>query len=121
MRREKDPSQAILSKERFGRTALEELSGAARLRRLAELSEILTREIASAESHSAFFGHSPSVIESLRAIGHDLWSWEYDGDSFELWGGDYSNPSEAGKLQIEFLFPGKVRASWDQGDEPDAI
>ena len=110
----------VLSEERFGRAALESLVGSDRLHRLVELSGVLTQEIESADTHDAFFRRSPELIESLKSIGHDLWSWDYDGDSYEMWGGDYSNPNSAGKLLVEFFFPGRVRASWQVEEEHNA-
>ncbi|MEM6797695.1 MAG: hypothetical protein AAF725_27250 [Acidobacteriota bacterium] len=110
-----------LPEKRFGRVALESLSGAARLRRLEELSELLTERVASVDDHWEFFRLTSVIIEPLREIGHDLWGLDYDGEAYEVWGGNYMRPETAGKLQVEFFFPGRVRAGWAPDEQLDDI
>ena len=58
-----------------------------------------------------------STIEALRTVGHDLWSLDDDGDSWQAWCGDYSRaePSQA-ELILEFRGPARVEVTWLQGN-----
>jgi len=48
----------------------------------------------------------------LRSMGHDLWSLDSDGETFEIWAGDYIRPHISGRLVITFRYPDHVRAEW---------
>ncbi|GAA6140176.1 hypothetical protein NBRC116583_39240 [Arenicella sp. 4NH20-0111] len=93
---------------KFGRAFLESFSEEQREIKLEELKSILEGRLLKALSHKDFFDETYRIIDGLKSVGHDLWSWGYDGSSKELWGGDYMKPSEMGQLKIEFIFPGQV-------------
>jgi len=99
-----------MDEELYGRTVLEELDEEARIERLHELEKMLLQRLAKKDSDS-FFDDTNKIIESLRSIGHDLWSWDYDGET-ELWGGNYQKPELCGKLIIKFNPSFKVKVEW---------
>ena len=52
------------------------------------------------------------LIDKLRLLGHDLWSWDYDGESVEEWGGDYMAPKSMGRLIVCVHREWRVRVDW---------
>ncbi len=97
----------------FGRKALEELSGAERKLRLHSLQGLLVKKLSVHTSEKEFFGGMQKAKDSLRNIGHDLWSHGYDGET-EVWGGDYMKPQTFGKLLISFNFEKKAIVEWNE-------
>ncbi len=53
------------------------------------------------------------IIEALRGVGHDIWSYDEERSS---WCGDWAEPIPGGSLGIEGL-GGECRVSWrtDEG------
>ncbi len=101
---------------RFGRKLLEELPARKRRRRLAQLETELNHRLQSYRGEN-YWREVDSIIEDLRAVGHDLWSHDYSG-SWHIWGGDYMRPETAGKLQIRFDCEGDLWISWHSVDSP---
>ncbi len=97
----------------FSRTTLENLTDIERKSRFSELEEILNRGLESITQHELFQKKIDYVIDELKRIGHDLWSWDYDGENY-VWGGDYTNKENSGKLILEFISPNKVRVMWNK-------
>ena len=54
---------------------------------------------------------SAIVVEALRAAGHELFGFDEDGESFELWTTDWSKPSRSG-LTLTFDIEDGARAEW---------
>jgi hypothetical protein len=52
------------------------------------------------------------AIAEMRALGHDLWRHDWDGESRELWGWDYAKKEGTGLLQLQFRFRGEVKTFW---------
>ena len=61
---------------------------------------------------AAYWREVERVIDDLRAVGHDLWSHDYDGQRRMLWGWDYMRPEIAGQLQIQFDHQGTAKVFW---------
>jgi len=102
-----------MNEEKFCRTTLESLGEEARNKRLQELQDILTSRFSEISEHLEFFKEIDPTIAELKEIGHDLWSWDYDGEKTEVYGGDYMRPETAGKLVIEFTFPKVIKVKWE--------
>ena len=51
-----------------------------------------------------------SIIEGLRLVGHDLWSFDEEND-FEIWCPDYSGGQGRG-LILTFRVDGPVEVDW---------
>ena len=103
-----------MDKEIFGKEALEQLSGSERNLRLRLLQGLLVQRLSLHASEKEFFSDMRQIVESLKEMGHDLWSRSYDGET-EVWGGDYTKPKTSGKLIISFNFDKKAFVEW----EPD--
>ena len=74
-----------------------------------ELASVLCLRIAqSGDFHSAV----QEQIDALRALGHDLWSFD-ESDQSEAWCPDYTKPALAG-LCITFTRAG-VLVDWSSG------
>ncbi len=100
------------SVESFSRTILESLTHGDRRERLAALAQALTHRLAEHSQWNEYWREVDAVIAELRALGHDLWSHDYDGERRHLWGWDYMHPKTAGYLQIQFDFEGPVMTFW---------
>jgi hypothetical protein len=62
-----------------------------------------------------------SAIDALRLVGHDLWSFDEDGQGWQAWCGDYSKPEGSQtELILEFRIPDRVEVTWLRG-KPKAI
>jgi len=96
------------------RTVIDALPDPDREKRLHELEAAISRRVGAASSPEAFMRECRRVIDELRALGHDLWSWDSDGES-ETWGGDYMHPETAGRLLVMFEFRGTTRVAWWDG------
>ena len=96
----------------FSRDAIENLPAEARRVRLAQLGEELSLRLRAHPDWAAYWLEVQCVIDDLRAVGHDLWSHDYDGQRRMLWGWDYMRPEIAGQLQIQFDHQGTVKVFW---------
>ena len=96
----------------FARAVIEALPEPARRDRLAQLRAQIDAALAGHRDWDDYWARTQAVIDGLKAIGHDLWSHDYDGERRALWGWDYMRPEGAGKLQIEFDHQGTVRTFW---------
>ncbi len=73
----------------FAKSELDTLSPADRLARCSALGDLLTLRIRTARNfHSAV----RAAVSELRALGHDLWSFD-ESDDFEIWCPNYAQPS----------------------------
>ncbi|HSF39570.1 MAG TPA: hypothetical protein VLT87_07235 [Thermoanaerobaculia bacterium] len=94
--------------ERFDKNRFMAASHADRLRLCAELAADISSRLQGKESfHCEVIG----MVEELRSLGHDLWSYDED-DDFEVWGPNYHVSSGPG-LVITFAID-RVEVSWAQ-------
>jgi len=57
------------------------------------------------------FGETVSAcVEELRALGHDLWSFD-ESDDFQAWCPNYDNPTGPGVV-VTFSVPDEVSVEW---------
>jgi hypothetical protein len=89
--------------------ALDESSRALRLR---EFEGVLASRFDEGLTREQFFATANRLVEELRALGHDIWSFDSDGETFEIWCGDYTKKGGGGPLSIEFRYPNKVGIEW---------
>ena len=101
----------------FSRKNFDALPEDERIVLLNELNILLSSRLPNDLDRREFFTESSKIISDLKSHGHDIWSWGYDGEATELWGGDYMHPEEMGQLKVEFTYPGQVRVFW--GDIED--
>jgi len=81
-------------------------------RRLAERVSALFQAPTESWQSTAF-----AAIEGLRSVGHDLWSLDDDGDGWQTWCGDYSQPAPSpAELILEFRAPDGVEVTWLRGN-----
>jgi hypothetical protein len=76
------------------------LGAADRPRLLEELSAELTRRLRAAADPER---EGRVLIEELRSLGHDLWSFD-ESDDFQLWCGDYVSPKQPWELLVEIFY-----------------
>jgi len=93
---------------------LDGLGESDRKNRLKELQGFLNWRFSNTTSHNDFFSEIQPVIDELNAIGHDLYSWDYNGEDTEIYGGDYMHLDTADKLVIEFCFPKNIKVRWEE-------
>ena len=105
---------ALRSRALHSRAVLESLPDSDRGARLRELEAAIARRVSAATTPEAFLRECRLVVDELRALGHDLWSWDNDGEN-ETWGGDYMHPETAGRLLVMFEFRGTTRVAWWNG------
>jgi hypothetical protein len=96
----------------IARRQLEALSPEDRTAALLELRTAIDARLDPKREWEAYWVEVKAVIAELKAAGHDLWSWDYDGERGQLWGWDYMRPEQAGRLQIQFTFEGPCRTWW---------
>jgi len=101
----------------FSRSVLEALPPAARAERLQQLSVELSKRLEGIRDGAEFFTLTRALVEELKAIGHDLSSFDSDGETFDAWAGDYAHPERAGKLTLRFTVGEGARAEWSPGEE----
>ena len=58
------------------------------------------------------------LVEDLRRLGHDLWSFDEDGEGMGMYCGDWSGSRKrtGGELVLEFEASRFVYVSWKVGD-----
>ena len=99
------------------RKALEAMSAEARAAALEDLRAEIDRRLSGLGEWDAYWRQADAIVKELKRAGHDLWSWDYDGERRRLWGWDYNKPpAKAGRLQIQFDFEGTCRTFWRDDD-----
>jgi hypothetical protein len=96
----------------FSRSVLEALPSAARVERLQQLSVELSKRLDGIRDGAEFFTATYELVGELQKLGHDLRSFDSDGETFEAWAGDYARPEGAGKLTLTFTVDKGARAEW---------
>jgi hypothetical protein len=104
-----------MRRELFSREVIDALPEVHRTARLRELQSEVCQRVNTATSVEAFYRESRRVVDELKTLGHDLWSWDSDGENVETWGGDYMRPAVAGRLIINFEFGEGARVEWWTG------
>lgn len=107
---------ASMEEALFSRRVLEALPPAARAERLQQLSFELSKRLAGICDGAKFFTATRELVEELKGIGHDLHSFDSDGETFDAWCGDYAHPERADKLTLTFTMGEGARAEWSPGD-----
>jgi hypothetical protein len=92
-------------------------AGGDRVRFAAELAAQLTLRLRSAANPER---ESMALINELRSLGHDLWSFDESTD-FQLWCGDYVNRRQRWELIIQLNYVEDVppSASVDVREYPE--
>jgi len=103
-----------MDKTRYGRDILEGLDQTTRFARLKELQDLLNWRFSIITEHKEFFEEIDPTIAALKSIGHELFSWDYNGEATKIYGGDYMHLDVAGKLVIEFTFPKNIVVRWEE-------
>jgi hypothetical protein len=94
--------------ERFTKAAFSDADGATRDALCRDLERLLAARLEAAPDREAAL---EQVIAELRALGHDLWSFDQN-DVFEVWCPDWHVPSGPG---IVVTFAGlAVSVEWSQ-------
>lgn len=93
---------------RFTKSAFAEMSVPLREERCQELAHVLTERLRGA---STFHQSVYSLVSELRALGHDLWSFD-ESDELEVWVPNYQTPSGPG-LVVTFT-PSQVTVDWTE-------
>ena len=96
----------------FSPDAIARLAGAARTIRLREMQAALADRLSAGASIGEFFEHGRQLIEELRTLGHDLWSFDSDGEEFETWCSDWTRVDGGGLLSVTFRYPHEVEVAW---------
>jgi hypothetical protein len=94
----------------FSRAKFNGLDQAGRDALCTRLAATITKRVAS-DSH--FHDLVGSVVSDLRALGHDLWSFDADGDTFEIWCPNYAQPTGPG-IVITFRSDGPTEVNWSE-------
>ncbi|PTX58975.1 hypothetical protein C8N46_11144 [Kordia periserrulae] len=106
--------------KKYKRVILENLEKEELNLTLTLLEADLTERLESFTNRDKYWQQVDIIITSLKNIGHDLWSHDYDGDS-HLWGWDYMRMETAGFLQIQFNFNGTVKVFWREDNQQSEI
>ena len=53
-----------------------------------------------------------ALVQGLRDMGHDLWSFDDNSPDFQVWCGDWLRPRASGELLLELANPAAVRVIW---------
>ncbi len=80
--------------------------------RLVQLEFLINERLPNTMSIDDFRVEMYKVIDELKDIGHDIWSWDYDGIAGGTWGGDYTKPEKMVKLIIEFHWKDRSEVKW---------
>ena len=86
-----------------------------RAARLAALQLELVSRMAVVSTVEQFFARSHELVDELRSLGHDLWSFDSDGEEFEIWCGDYTPGARGTPMVVTFRFPRAVEIEWSTG------
>jgi hypothetical protein len=96
----------------FSPDAIAKLDDGDRPERLRAMQAALAERLSRDATIGEFFGQSRQLIDELRTLGHDLWSFDSDGEDFESWCGDWTRADGGGPLTITFHYPSEVEVSW---------
>jgi hypothetical protein len=99
----------------FSREHLERLDASMRAETLVQMRCLINRRLAELREWDAYWKEASLIRGELKALGHDLWRWDRDGEKSDLWGWNTRSSSKAGKLQIQFNFDDIVLIFW--GDD----
>ncbi len=105
-----DPGNAPIALLEFSRAKFDGIHEADRDALCTRLAAAITKRLASDLHFHDLVG---SVVSELRALGHDLWSFDQDGDTFEIWCPNYAHPTGPG-LVITFRFDGPTEVRWSK-------
>ena len=94
----------------FSPANLERLGEDERRRLLKNLGDSLTRRVSAAPD---FEREVSAVVGEFKAVGHDLYLYDSDGD-FQRWCGDWTKPEGSSKLLLEFHPADGVEVSWSE-------
>lgn len=95
----------------YSSDVVEALADRARSARLTSLEAELAKRMTVVSTVGEFFARSRELVEELRALGYDLWSFDSDGHEFETWCGDWTR--EGGTpLVLSFRYPRTVKVEW---------
>lgn len=94
--------------QRFTKAAFERSDAVGKAALAADLTESLTDRLRTA---SEFHPGVHDLVEVLRALGHDLWSYDEE-DEMEVWGPNYHTPSGPGII-VTFT-PEGVTVEWSR-------
>jgi hypothetical protein len=99
--------------ERFSREAFDRADQAGLDKLCSDLAERLSELFAKAPdwTQAAY-----SIVQELRRIGHDLWSFDDDSPDSQAWCGSWAEPQTSGELILEFETPSEVGVSWRAED-----
>ena len=92
---------------RFGKTEFVVAGPASRSALCRELATLLAQRL---KEPSAFGATATACIKELRALGHDLWSFD-ESDDFQAWCPNYENPTGPG-IVVTFRAPDEVSVEW---------
>lgn len=101
-----------ISMDRYSKVVIEALSDDERDLRLKELENILVARLRQAsEFNTAVY----KIVDDLRKLGHDLWSFDAS-DEMQIWAPNYTRPDMYGlimtvdapdRVLLEWKLPGK--------------
>ena len=61
---------------------------------------------------AAILSANQTDSRNAAVVGHDLWSIDSDGRTFEIWESEYVRPKLVGRLVVTFTYPGQARVEW---------
>lgn len=85
-----------------------------RTERLRELETYLSEWFVSGISRAEFFSIVRRIADQLRGLDYDLWSYDSDGESFEVLCGNWTGSTRPSKLVVTFRYPKDVEVAWSQ-------
>ena len=92
---------------RYSSHRFNEASEPERKQLLIDLADALR---AALQSAADFHGTAYRLVADLRALGHDLYSFD-ESDEMQVWCPDWTKPSMHG-LVVEFRSPSDVKVNW---------
>lgn len=100
----------------YSRERLEGLDADAREEAFVLMRQLINNRLANLREWGAYWKETKRILVELKALGHDLWRWDWDGEKSDLWGWNTQNLRKAGKLQIQFTFDDIVLIFWREGE-----
>lgn len=96
----------------YNRQKLEFLGEKERTHQLQDLEKLISERLSLVTDREKYFVEVEHIVADLRLAGHDLWSHDYDGQDTEIWGWNYMDLSQAGRLKITFVWKGNITIDW---------